>query len=47
MDGDLKVGDQIRKTVTRFKNMDNFEAYINSMDRDYDSEDATFQCLYF
>ena len=42
MDGDLKVGDQIRQTVTRFKNMDNFEAYINSIDRDYDSEDAIF-----
>ena len=42
MDGDLKVGDQIRQTVTRFKNMDNFEAYINSIDRDYDSEDALF-----
>ena len=42
MDGDLKVGDQIRQTVTRFKNMDNFEAYINSIDQDYDSEDAIF-----
>ena len=42
MDGDLKVGDQIRRTVTRFKNMDNFEAYINSIDQDYDSGDAIF-----
>ena len=42
MDGDLKIGDQIRQTVTRFKNMDNFEGYINSIDRDYDSEDAIF-----
>ena len=40
MDGDLKVGDQIRQTVTRFKNMNNFEAYISSIDRDYDLEDA-------
>ena len=42
MDGDLKVGDQIRQTVTRFKNMDKFEAYINSIDQDYDSDDAIF-----
>ena len=42
MDGDLKVGDQIRQTVTRFKDMDNGEAYIKSIDQDYDSEDAIF-----
>ena len=42
MDGDLKVGDQIRRTVFRFENMDNFEAYIISIDQDYDSEDDTF-----
>ena len=42
MDGRLKIGDQIRETVTRFKNMDYFEAYITSIDRDYESEDAIF-----
>ena len=42
MDGGLKVGDQIRQTDTRFKNMDKFGAYINSLDQDYDSEDAIF-----
>ena len=42
MDGDLKVGDQIGQTNTRFKNMDNFEAYITSIGQDYDSEDAIF-----
>ena len=42
MDGDLKVGDEIRQTLTRFKNMDNLEAFINSIDQDYDSEDAIF-----
>ena len=42
MDGNLKVGDQIRQTVSRFKNMDDFEVYINSIDRDYDSEDTIF-----
>ena len=42
MDADLKVGDQIRQTVTRFKNMENFEAYIKYIDQDYDSKDAIF-----
>ena len=30
MVGNLKVGDQIRQTHSRFRNMDHFEAYINS-----------------
>ena len=42
MVGNLKVGDQIRQTHSRFRNMDHFEAYINSIDQDYESEDATF-----
>ena len=42
MTGTLEVGDQIRQTVTRFKSMDNFEAYISSIDQDYDSEEAVF-----
>ena len=42
MVGNLKVGDQIRQTNIRFKNMDDFEAYINSIDKDYDAEDAIF-----
>ena len=42
MVGNLKVGDQIRQTHVRFRNMDDFEAYINSIDQDYDSEDAIF-----
>ena len=40
--GNLKVGDQIRQTHIRFRNMDDYEAYINSIDRDYDSEDGVF-----
>ena len=40
--GNLKVGDQIRQTKIRFRNMDDFEAYINSIDQDYDSDDAIF-----
>ena len=32
MVGNLKVGDQIRQTSIRFRNMDDFEAYINAID---------------
>ena len=38
----LKVGDQIRQTHVRFRNMDDFEAYINCIDQDYDSDDSIF-----
>ena len=42
MVGDLKVGDQIRQTIIGFRNMDDFEAYINAIDEGYDAEDAIF-----
>ena len=42
MIGNLKIGDQIRQTHIRFRNMDDFEAYINSIDQDYDSDDSIF-----
>ena len=42
MIGNLKIGDQIRQTHIRFRNMDDFEAYINSIDQDYDSDDTIF-----
>ena len=42
MVGNLKVGDQIRQTKIRFRNMDDFEAYINAIDERYDAEDAIF-----
>ena len=42
MIGNLKVGDRILETHIRFRNMDDFQAYINSIDQDYDSEDAIF-----
>ena len=42
MVGNLKVGNQLRQTKIRFRNMDDFEAYIISIDQDYDSEDAIF-----
>ena len=42
MVGNLKVGDQIRKTKIRFRKMDDSEAYINAIDEGYDAEDAIF-----
>ena len=42
MVGTLLVGDQIRQTHVRFRNMDDFEDYINSIDQDYDSDDSIF-----
>ena len=42
MIGNLKVGDQIRQTHIRFRNMDDFEAHINSIDQDYNSDDSIF-----
>ena len=40
MVGILKVEDQIRQTHIRFRNMDDFEAYINTIDEGYDADDA-------
>ena len=40
--GSLKVGDQIRLTHIRFRNMVDLEAYINAIDEGYDAEDANF-----
>ena len=42
MVGNLKVGDQIRQTNIRFRNISDYEAYINAIDVDYDSEDSIF-----
>ena len=42
MVGNLKAGDQIRQTNIRFRNMVDFEAYVNSIDEGYDAEDAIF-----
>ena len=38
----LKFCDQIRTTHFRFRNIIDYEAYINSIDGAYDSEDAIF-----
>ena len=42
MVGNLIVGDQIRQTHIRFRNMNDYEAYINSIDQDCDSDDSIF-----
>ena len=36
------TGPTEHKTNIRFKNMDDFESYINAIDLDYDSEDVLF-----
>ena len=42
MVGRLEIADQTRETHLRFRNIDDFESYINAIDKDYDSEDAIF-----
>ena len=42
MVGNLKVGDQIRKTHIKFRNVNDYEAYINAIDEGYDAEDNVF-----
>ena len=40
--GRLKNVDQIRTTHIRFRNIDDYEAYINSIDEGYDAKDSIF-----
>ena len=42
LNGKMIIGPIERKTNIRFKNMDDFENYINAIDVDYDSEDVIF-----
>ena len=42
MVGTLIVGDQLRQTHIRFRNMIDFETYINSIDEGYDADDSIF-----
>ena len=42
MVGKLKVGDQIRQTNYRLRNIIDYESYNNAIDQDYESEDAIF-----
>ena len=46
MVGNLKVGDQIRQTHIRFRNMDDFESYINSIDEEYDADDCILMVIF-
>ena len=40
--GNLKNGDQTRTTHFRFRNISDYESYINSIDEGYDAEDVIF-----
>ena len=40
--GKLSVGDQIRETHIRFRNITHFEHDINAIDKVYDADDAIF-----
>ena len=40
--GKMTIGSVEHKTNIRFKNMDDFERYINAIDIDYDSDDVIF-----
>ena len=42
MVGKLSVGDQIRTTHIRFRNITDYKAYSNSIDGSYDAEDSIF-----
>ena len=42
MVGNLKVGDQSRETRIGFRNINDYEAYIKTIDQDNDSEDTIF-----
>ena len=42
LNGKMIIGPVEHKTNIRFKNMDDFERYINAIDVDYDSEDVIF-----
>ena len=47
MVGKLSVGDQIREKYIRFRNLTDYEAYINAIDQEYESEDAIFNAYFF
>ena len=42
MVGSLKVGDQIRQTQIRLRNVNDYAAYNNAIDPEYVSEDVIF-----
>ena len=40
--GKLSIGDQIRETQVRYRNIIEYDSYINSLNEGYDAEDAIF-----
>ena len=42
MIGEISFGDQFRETHIRFRNVDDFESYINATDERYKAEDSVF-----
>ena len=42
MAGKLSIGDQIRETHIRLRNITDYESYINAIDEGYEAEDAIF-----
>ena len=42
MVGSLVIGDQIRQTHIRFRNVADYESYIYAIDQNYETDDAIF-----
>ena len=42
MNGKMSNGDQICETHVRFRYINDYECYINSIDEEYDAKDAIF-----
>ena len=42
MMGTLRIGDQMRQTHISFRNINDYEPYINSIDESYDAGDRVF-----
>ena len=42
LNGSVLIGHIEHKTTIRFRNMDDFESYINAKDNKYDSDDVIF-----
>ena len=40
---EISIGDHIHQTHIRFRNINDYESYINAIDQDYESEDAIFR----
>ena len=47
MVGNLKVGGRFHQTHIRIRIIADYEAYINAIDQDYDSDDVVFNCYIY